>query len=177
MHSRHRVWWVGIYSAQPRYRWHPSCKNFYVLAPVYLSSLLPVHLPANLNYMQFSNRSGTLFLFMHPNKCLSIYCVLSSWDRMWQMKILGVEWRCLHSGGGGTETNNQINKKISTLNGYREENMLESGLFTLGTREVLFKKGTFNLKSEGHQLTLSTSWTKIRSLYFILNIGEDTGEF
>lgn len=177
MHSRHRVWWVGINSAQPRYRWHPSCKNFYVLAPVYLSSLLPVHLPANLNYMQFSNRSGTLFLFMHPNKCLSIYCVLSSWDRMWQMKILGVEWRCLHSGGGGTETNNQINKKISTLNGYREENMLESGLFTLGTREVLFKKGRFNLKSEGHQLTLSTSWTRIRSLYFILNIGEDTGEF
>lgn len=41
----------------------------------------------------------------------------------------------------------------------------------------LSQEVTLNLKSEGCQLTLCTSWTRTRSLHFILNIGEATRGF
>lgn len=69
---------VDINSAQPWYCRHLSYKDVYVLTPVCLSTLLPFHPLANMNYMQVSNRSYTL-LFIHPRPPKNFLSITVFW--------------------------------------------------------------------------------------------------
>lgn len=136
MHNRCQVG-VGINSAQPQYYWQigrfVSCSLCSAHVRCFMSWLLStspgpslsilLELPANLNYLHFSNRSCTLPSFIHPSRIIFEHLLCSELKRQNVTDTCcGSRMEELTFQERGTEINHYISKNLPGSDGYYEEN-------------------------------------------------------